>query len=311
MAERRMFAKRIIDSDAFTELPPTTQALYFHLCMGADDDGFNNQIRRGMFNAHADRNDFDLLVQKRFIIPFDSGVIVIKHWRMHNLIKNDRYKHTAYIDEMSAIVLKENGVYTESGTQMEPKWNPNGTQMEPQVRLGKDSIGKDSIGYLSNTNVLDCPSGDGRFSEIVETWNSLSVFGVAQVKRIVDGSIRAKQLKSRISQYGEDAIIEAIDRIRRSKFLQGDNNRGWIITFDWFIKPSNFAKVYEGNYDNTAPKQADNKYTQKLVDIGEWVRISEPSCVRFRRHIRETISSRMNTVSISGTQDCRIYRISH
>ena len=100
--------------------------------------------------------------------------------------------------------------------------------------------------------------------------NSLSAYGIAQIKRIVDGSIRAKQLKSRISQYGGDAIIEAIDRIRRSKFLQGDNNRGWIITFDWFIKPSNFAKVYEGNYDNTAPKQADNKYTQKLVDIGEW-----------------------------------------
>ena len=270
MAERRMFAKRIVDSDAFTELPPTTQALYFHLCMGADDDGFNNQIRRGMFNAHADRNDFDLLVQKRFIIPFESGVIVIKHWRMHNLIKNDRYKHTAYIDEMSALVLKENGVYTESGTQVEPKWNPNGTQMEPQVRLGKDSIVKDSIGYLSNTDVLDCPAETGRFAEITESWNSLSVYGIAQIKRIVDGSIRSKQLKSRISQYGEDAIIEAIDRIRRSKFLQGDNNRGWIITFDWFIKPSNFAKVYEGNYDNTAPRQADNKYTQKLVDIGEW-----------------------------------------
>lgn len=270
MAERRMFAKRIIDSDAFTELPPTTQALYFHLCMGADDDGFNNQIRRGMFNAHADRNDFDLLVQKRFIIPFESGVIVIKHWRMHNLIKNDRYKHTAYIDEMATLVLKENGVYTESGTQVEPKWNPNGTQVEPQVRLGKDSIGKDSIGYISNTNVLDCPAETGRFTEIVESWNSLSVYGIAQIKRIVDGSIRAKQLKSRISQYGEDAIIEAIDRIRRSKFLQGDNNRGWIITFDWFIKPSNFAKVYEGNYDNGNHKQADNKYTQKLVDIGEW-----------------------------------------
>ena len=267
MAERRLFAKRIIDSDAFTELPPTTQALYFHLCMGADDDGFNNQIRRGMFNAHADRNDCDLLVQKRFIIPFESGVIVIKHWRMHNLIKNDRYKHTAYIEEMATLVLKENGVYTESGTQVEPKWNPSGTQVEPQVRLGKDSIGKDSI---SNTNVLDCPAETGRFTEIVESWNSLSAYGIAQVKRIVDGSIRAKQLKSRISQYGEDAIIEAIDRIRRSKFLQGDNNRGWIITFDWFIKPSNFAKVYEGNYDNGNHKQADNKYTQKLVDIGEW-----------------------------------------
>ena len=171
MAERRMFAKRIIDSDAFTELPPTTQALYFHLCMGADDDGFNNQIRRGMFNAHADRNDFDMLIQKRFIIPFESGVIVIKHWRMHNLIKSDRYKHTAYIDEMAAIILKENGVYVESetepkrnpsGTQVEPKRNPSGTQTEPQYRLGKDRLGKyrlskDKIAALLSESSLSEP----------------------------------------------------------------------------------------------------------------------------------------------------------
>ena len=117
-----MFTKKITDSDAFTELPPTTQALYFHLCMGADDDGFSNQIRKAMFNAHADRHDFELLVDKRFIIPFDSGVIVIKHWRMHNLIKSDRHKDTSYVEELSSLILKDNGVYS-FGTQVEPKWN--------------------------------------------------------------------------------------------------------------------------------------------------------------------------------------------
>lgn len=134
MAERRMFAKRIIDSDAFTELPPTTQALYFHLCMGADDDGFNNQIRRGMFNAHADRNDFDLLVQKRFIIPFESGVIVIKHWRMHNLIKMTG-TNTRHILRKWPHLFSKKMVFIRS---LEPKWNPSGTQMEPKWnhRLG-------------------------------------------------------------------------------------------------------------------------------------------------------------------------------
>lgn len=148
MAERRMFTKKITDADAFTELPPTSQALYFHLCMGADDDGFSNQIRKAMFNAHADRHDFELLVQKRFIIPFESGVIVIKHWRMHNLIKNDRYKETSYMEEKAMLVLKDNGVYSSenTGTKVEPNWNQTGTKLEPQVRLGKDSIGKVSIG---------------------------------------------------------------------------------------------------------------------------------------------------------------------
>lgn len=151
MAERRMFSKKITDADAFTELPPTTQALYLHLCMGADDDGFSNQIRKAMFNAHADRNDFELLVNKRFIIPFESGVIVIKHWRLHNLIKNDRYHETDYIEEKSKLVLKENGIYSEDhGTQVEPKWNPNGTQVEPEVRLGKVRKGKVRLGKENN-----------------------------------------------------------------------------------------------------------------------------------------------------------------
>lgn len=151
-----MFTKKITDSDAFTELPPTTQAFYFHLCMGADDDGFSNQIRKAMFNAHADRNDFELLVSKKFIIPFDNGVIVIKHWRMHNLIKNDRYRETSYIDEKSTLILKDNGVYS-IGTQVEPNWNQIGTQVEPQVSIGKVSSDKDSLVEDRTGNTIDQP----------------------------------------------------------------------------------------------------------------------------------------------------------
>lgn len=148
MAERRMFTQKITEADNFTALPPTTQCLYFHLCMNADDDGFSNKIRQAMFNAHADQNDFEMLVQKRFILPFDSGVIVIKHWRMHNLIRADRYHETDYLEEKAALVLKENGVYTDCAhddNQMTTKWQPSDNQMETEVRLGKVSIGKDSI----------------------------------------------------------------------------------------------------------------------------------------------------------------------
>jgi hypothetical protein len=150
MAERRMFTKKIIDSDAFTELPPSTQALYFHLCMNADDDGFNNKIRQAMFNAHADRNDFNLLVSNRFIIPFnDRGVIVIKHWKLHNYIQNDRYHKTEYVEEKAKLILKTNGVYTEKDEDvynMDTECIQDGYNMDTEVRLGKVSIGKSSIG---------------------------------------------------------------------------------------------------------------------------------------------------------------------
>ena len=146
MSERRMFTKKIIDSDAFTELPPTTQALYFHLCMNADDDGFNNKIRQAMFNAHADRNDDDLLINKRFIIPFeDKGVIVIKHWRLHNIIRNDRYHKTEYLEEKARLILKDNGVYTQNDNQTTTKCLPSDNQMETEVSIGKVSIGKSNI----------------------------------------------------------------------------------------------------------------------------------------------------------------------
>lgn len=145
MAERRMFTKKITEADQFTELPPTAQALYFHLCMSADDDGFSNEIRKAMFNAHASTTDFNVLVAARFIIPFDSGVIVIKHWKMHNYIRNDRYNSTAYVEEKAMLVLKENGVYTEKEKLSDTNGIPTVYQLDTQVRLGKDRLGKDSI----------------------------------------------------------------------------------------------------------------------------------------------------------------------
>ncbi len=110
----------------FTSMPPTTQCLYFHLCMSADDDGFSNNVRISMFNAHATVDDFNTLVSKKFILPFDSGVIVIKHWKMHNYIQNDRYHETKFVEEKAQIVLKENDVYSLDTNvyKMYPKWIP-------------------------------------------------------------------------------------------------------------------------------------------------------------------------------------------
>lgn len=140
MAERRMFTKKVSDSDSFIEMPSAAQALYFHLNQGADDDGFNNQVQIAMVKAHASLDDLKLLMMKNFIIRFDSGVIVIKHWRMHNTLRKDRYTPTNFQEELSLLGIKDNGAYT-LGCQMVAK-------RLPQDSIGKDSIVKDSIEYI-------------------------------------------------------------------------------------------------------------------------------------------------------------------
>ena len=141
MAERRMFAKTIIDSDAFLEMPLSTQSLYFHLSMRADDDGFINNPKKIQRMVGASEDDLKLLIAKRFIIPFESGIVVIKHWKIHNYIRSDRYKETVYQEEKACLTVKDNGAYT-LGI---PSVNQVSYQMDTQVRLGKVSIDKESI----------------------------------------------------------------------------------------------------------------------------------------------------------------------
>jgi hypothetical protein len=108
-----MFSKQIIDSDAFLEMPLSSQALYFHLSMRADDDGFVNNPNKIAKIVGANKNDLDVLIGKRFILSFESGVIVIKHWRINNYLQNDRCKATLYQDELALLEVKDNKAYTE------------------------------------------------------------------------------------------------------------------------------------------------------------------------------------------------------
>ncbi len=143
MAERRMFTKKITESDAFLEMPMSTQCLYFHLNMYADDDGFVNAPKKVMRLVGANEDDYKLLIAKSFIITFESGVIVIKHWKMHNYIQSDRYKPTDYEAERKMLFLKQNKAYTLDESKAQ---KPMYTKCIQNVSIGKDRIGKDSIG---------------------------------------------------------------------------------------------------------------------------------------------------------------------
>lgn len=159
MAERRMFAKAIIDSDAFLDMPLSAQALYFHLSMRADDDGFVGNPKRIQRTINATDEDFNTLVERRYVILFESGVIVIRHWRWHNYIQADRYKETIYLMEKSRLAfnvqkayeLRENTDNSEGGSKLYPTCIQRVSKTDTQVSIGKDSIElvKDSIGENS------------------------------------------------------------------------------------------------------------------------------------------------------------------
>lgn len=148
MAERRMFAKTIIDSDAFIDMPISARLLYYDLAMRADDDGFVNSPKKIMKFVGASADDMNVLIARQFIIPFESGVVVIKHWRIHNYIQKDRYKPTSYQEEMENLTLKNGAYYTENlpdVSNLDTECIQDVYEMDTQVRLGKDRLGKDRI----------------------------------------------------------------------------------------------------------------------------------------------------------------------
>ena len=160
MAEKRMFTQKIVDSDSFLDMPLSTQALYFHLNMRADDDGFVNSPKRIQRTIGASEDDLKLLIAKRFLICFENGVIVIKHWRMHNTLRKDRYNPTQYQEELKSLEVKDNNAYTEKpdGNQLATTWQPDGNQLVPQYSIGKYSIDQYSVGEYGDSEKSESDS---------------------------------------------------------------------------------------------------------------------------------------------------------
>lgn len=144
MAERRMFAKTIVLSDAFLDMPLSARCLYFTLGMVADDDGFVNNPKSIMRQCGAQEDDIKLLLAKKFLLSFDTGVIVIKHWRMNNYLQKDRYRETKYLEEKSKLSIDKNGAYHDVNSMYTQSVYTQ--SMYTQDSIVKDSIVKYSIG---------------------------------------------------------------------------------------------------------------------------------------------------------------------
>ena len=249
MADRRMFTKKVTDDDNFQSLSASAQALYLHLSMAADDDGFCNQVAVSMFKAHASVQDLQALLEKRYIYQFENGVIVIKHWRMANALRKDRYTPTAFQEELAQLDLKPNGAYT---------WLPDGCQTVAEC-LPQDSTGKDSIKDIKNTpTVYKKDPAD----EVMELYNEMCP-SLPRARALSDA--RRKHIKKRLVDHNIDEITLAFQKAEASDFCTGRKGGAskWC-NLDWMMKSeNNLLKILEGNYDNK-----DTARQKALRDLG-------------------------------------------
>ena len=265
MADRRMFSKRIINSARFLKMPVSTQCLYFHLGLHADDDGIVEAYTI-INSVGASEDDLKVLVAKGFVTVLNDDLVTyITDWAENNKIRSDRKVDSIYRDLLLQVLpdanIQQKTMRADVRKKLDVQWTSNGQPMDGvgKARIGKDRLRKDSIGednlIVSNDTIC---SND--LERIFEAWNSLSDLGITQIRGIVKGTKRCSQVRKRVHDYGIDAVLVAIDKIRDSKFLQGKAT-DFTITFDWFIRPNNFIKVYEGNYDDkinrTGNKGAD------------------------------------------------------
>lgn len=249
---------KIVDSDAFLEMPMSTQALYFHLNMRADDDGFVNNPKKIARMIGASEDDIKLLIAKRFVLCYENGIVVIKHWRMHNLLRKDRYNPTQYVEEKAMLSLESNGAYTENDS-----WQPNGNQMAPQdrigkVRLDKDSIGKDSMIYTSVSEIEEIPEEDPEtqvsdahrydYEWYKATYNAICG-SLTSVRFITDK--RKKLVREFEKLYGRETFEELCRKAEASSFLSGRKNPGgWRADFDFLLRKDKIPAILEGQYDD-------------------------------------------------------------
>ena len=195
-----MFTQKIIDSDAFLDMPLSTQALYFHLNMRADDDGFINNPKKIVRMIGASEDDFKVLIAKNFIMQFDSGIIVVKHWKMHNYIAKDRYKPTVYADEKAMLETKENGAYTLCIQDV--------YKLDTQVSRGKSKIGEDRQ-VEASADVY----GIGNEDDTQDASNSFSFVGGELGKGVV--LLTDAQQDALLDKLGFDAFNHYVDKLSR------------------------------------------------------------------------------------------------
>ena len=269
MAERRMIAKSIVFSDDFLDMPLSSRCLYFTLLTIADDDGFINNPKSIIRQCGASNDDLRLLIAKSYIIPFESGVIVIKHWKMHNYIKSDRYKETLYKDEKSHLTtLKDKSYALKNDEPTEPLKNEqclqNGTEVEPQVRFRvrvRDRVSinnppisplKGESGEVKKTKAEKEPKGKAIYSDLPkELKDTMIDFESMRTKMRKPLTDRARKLLiTKLTKLASDDSGN-IDTQLAVKIVEQSLEHGWLSFFE--VKTDNSGYQGKTNNSDTLP----------------------------------------------------------
>lgn len=225
--------------------------------MRADDDGFINNPKKIMRMVNCSEDDMKILITKRFIIPFESGIVVIRHWKIHNYIRSDRYKPST-CEEKNLVETDKNMVY-QMTTNGIPSDNQAVDRMDTQDRIGKVRLSKDRSGKESATDVVAEPPSQNPesiedtketipYQEIMELFNGVCV-SFPKVTKMTEK--RKKAIKARFNNgYTLEDFRRAFETAEKSEFLKGNNDRNWRADFDWLTNENNLAKTLEGKYNN-------------------------------------------------------------
>lgn len=247
MANKRMFSLYVIDSDAFLDMPLTAQALYFHLCMRADDDGFINNPKKIQRMVRATDDDMKLLIAKQFLIPFDTGVLVIRHWKVHNAIRKDMYKPTMCLAEKAFVDTDDTGVYQ---VRNEPVTDTARECIE-NVTLDKNRLDKDRL--INNNEQLERESVKERFEYLWDLYPNKKGKKRAYeaFQRAVKKGVSVDQIRDGIKAYNkyikESGIEQRYVKQGSTFFMQESWNDDWTPTKE---QPKNKFNQFEQNtYD--------------------------------------------------------------
>nr|WP_282579095.1 conserved phage C-terminal domain-containing protein [Leuconostoc citreum] len=253
-----MFSKKVTDTDTFLDMPLSTQALYFHLNMHADDDGFIDNTKTIQRMIGSSDDDRKLLVAKQFLLPFENGLVVIKDWRVHNYIQGDRYHKTQYISEKSQLVVEENNMYTKRVQDV--------SNMDTQVRLGKDRLGKDSKDILSGSDEPDHVP----YKEIVDYLNQK-----ANTKYRSSGTKTKTLIKARVNDgFDLDDFKKVIDT-KTGQWLNDQKMKK-------FLRPETlFGTKFEGYLNEVDITQPTKKDLSKMTREQQLIEVMGKDGVRF------------------------------
>lgn len=272
MAQKRMFDKIITNDDNFLEMPNSTQALYFHLSMNADDDGFVNNWKSIMKITGTKEDDLKILISKSYLIPFDSGILVIKHWRINNYLRGDRYRPTQFQKEFNMLENHENKAY-----QLKSEWSTTGIPMvnPDKIRIDKNRKEKnreeensidnkkmsltsdkmslktdnlssnDSLAIASSTPTENKKEVFNNFLNIYneECTNLPKCLKITEKRKVAIN----KCLKEKID---EEVFREICIKANQSNFLIGENDRNWKADFDFVTRSDKAMQILEGKYEN-------------------------------------------------------------